>query len=375
MMKLTAEDKAQIKGCIDRGEPLPGKYRHALFAEPHEAELIWPGKTHEVTSIVLPFQSIEQIDEPRAESAAQSDLFQMDSTTGRQTGGWTNKLIWGDNKLVLSSLKNGPLRREIDNAGGLKLIYIDPPFDVGADFSFDVEVGDLTLKKEPSVIEEVAYRDTWGRGKDSYYSMVFERLSLIRDLMASSGSIYVHCDWRLNSAMRIIMDEIFGSTLFLGEIKWKRVVSSGSSKSISKKYPVVDDSILFYTKSADYFWSTQFLPYSDEYQKRFTERDKRGAFYWDNLSTYSDETLARLIAEDRIKLPLKPGKNPRYKNYLHEGKGTVVDNLWVDIPSVNSQAVEDTGYATQKPEKLLERILLSSSAHGDLIADFDPRAA
>jgi hypothetical protein len=141
-VQLSDKEKQELKALIDRGEPLPARYRHTLFAEPHEAELIWPGKTHEVANVVLPFQSIEQIDEPRSgTAAAQSDLFQMDSSTGRQSGGWTNKLIWGDNKLVLSSLKNGPLRREIERAGGLKLIYIDPPFDVGSDFSFQIEVG------------------------------------------------------------------------------------------------------------------------------------------------------------------------------------------------------------------------------------------
>ncbi len=145
-MQLTDAEKAEIKGLIDKGEPLPDKYRFVLFKEPREAELIWSGKTHEVTNIVLPFQSIEQIDEPRAETAATgADLFSLDRATGRQSGGWTNKLIWGDNKLVLSSLKNGPLRREIEKAGGLKLVYIDPPFDVGADFSIELEVGDETL--------------------------------------------------------------------------------------------------------------------------------------------------------------------------------------------------------------------------------------
>jgi hypothetical protein len=185
-----------LRDLIDRGEALPARYRHLLFAEPHEAELIWPGKTHEVTNVVLPFQSIEQIDEPRSgTAAAQSDLFQMDHATGRQSGGWTNKLIWGDNKLVLSSLKNGLLRREIEKAGGLKLVYIDPPFDVGADFSFDIEVGESdTVTKEPSVIEDIAYRDTWGRGADSFISMIHERLILIRELLAGDGSIYVHCD-------------------------------------------------------------------------------------------------------------------------------------------------------------------------------------
>ena len=164
-MNLTDREKEQLKALIDAGGSLPAHYRAVLFAEPQEAELIWPSKTAEITNVVLPFQSIEQIDEPRAETAGQvADLFAFDAKTGRQSGGWTNKLIWGDNKLILSSLKNGPLRREIEAAGGLKLVYIDPPFDVGADFSVELEVGGESLTKEPSVIEEIAYRDTWGQG-------------------------------------------------------------------------------------------------------------------------------------------------------------------------------------------------------------------
>ncbi len=141
-MNLTEREKEMLKTMIDRGEPLPPRYRLSLFADAPEVELIWQGKTSEVTNVVLPFQSIEQIDEPRTESGAQQiGLFPLDAASGRQAGGWTNKLIWGDNKLVLSSLKNGPLRREIETASGLKLIYIDPPFDVGADFAHNIEVG------------------------------------------------------------------------------------------------------------------------------------------------------------------------------------------------------------------------------------------
>ena len=124
-------------------------------------------RRNEVCNIVLPFQTIEQVDEPRAEkpedTAAQSDMFAMDSR-GRQLRGWTNKLIWGDNKLILSSCKNGPLRDEIEKQGGIRLIYIDPPFDVGADFSMDIEIGDDTFTKKPNILEEIAYRDTWGKG-------------------------------------------------------------------------------------------------------------------------------------------------------------------------------------------------------------------
>ena len=164
-MNLSEAEKAEIKALIDRGEPLPDDYRFRLFREPREAELIWQGKTRDVTNAVLPFQVIEQIDEPRSEADGYAaDLFEMDRATGRQHSGWTNKLIWGDNKLALSSLKNGPLRREIEKAGGLKLVYIDPPFDVGADFSFEVEIGEDKVTKESSIIEDIAYRDTWGRG-------------------------------------------------------------------------------------------------------------------------------------------------------------------------------------------------------------------
>ena len=187
-MNLTDREKEEIKALLDEGEPLPPKYKLKLFKDAPEVELVWQGKTNEVTNVVLPFQSIEQIDEPRSEKMGhQMPLFSMDKGTGRQISGWSNKLIWGDNKLVLSSLKNGPIRREIEAAGGLKLIYIDPPFDVGADFSLNLEIGDEMLTKEPSVIEELAYRDTWGRGADSFISMIFERLILMRDLLHNEG--------------------------------------------------------------------------------------------------------------------------------------------------------------------------------------------
>jgi hypothetical protein len=215
---LTHEERDEVKRLVDLGEPLPDRYRWKLFAEPRETELIWPGKTNEVTNVVLPFQTIEQIDEPRPEREEQAaDLFAV-SSSGRQAGGWTNKLIWGENKLVLASLKNGPLRKQIEDAGGLKLVYIDPPFDVGADFSVGIDVGDEELVKEPSVIEDIAYRDTWGRGADSFIAMLYERLSLIRDLLANNGSIYVHTGWAVSHCVRLIMDEIFGSKFSLNEI-------------------------------------------------------------------------------------------------------------------------------------------------------------
>ena len=193
MPRLTDAEKQDIIRFLEAGKPLPEKYRFLLFDDKREVELVWNGKTNEVCNIVLPFQTIEQVDEPRAEgdkkrSDPQKLLFDVDER-GRQLKGWTNKLIWGDNKLILSSLKNGPLREEIEAQGGIKLIYIDPPFDVGADFSMDIEIGDDTFTKKPNILEEIAYRDTWGQGADSFISMIYERLILMRDLLAEDGSI------------------------------------------------------------------------------------------------------------------------------------------------------------------------------------------
>ena len=228
---LTDNEIRDIRKYLESGIPLPDKYRFLLFEDKREVELVWNGKSNEVTNIVLPFQTIEHIDEPRAEKDVklQMGLFDYDER-GRQIKGWTNKLIWGDNKLILSSLKNGPLREEIEAQGGIKLIYIDPPFDVGADFSMDIEIGDEQLHKQPSVLEELAYRDTWGKGADSFITMIYERLMLMKDLLANDGSIYVHCDWRVNSFMRMILDEIFDSSNFQREIIWK--LGSRCRKSI-----------------------------------------------------------------------------------------------------------------------------------------------
>ena len=185
-----------------------------LFEDKREVELVWNGKSREVCTTILPFQTLEHIDEPRAEKRkskeAQGELFDQ---RGRQLKGWTNKLIWGDNKLILSSLKSGALRRQIEDAGGLKLIYIDPPFDVGADFSMDIEIGGETFHKEPNLLEQIAYRDTWGRGTDSFIAMIYERLILMHDLLADDGSIYVHCDWKTSGLIRFALDESSASRI------------------------------------------------------------------------------------------------------------------------------------------------------------------
>jgi len=368
-MKLTDNEIRDITRYLEEGKPLPDMYRFLLFGDKREVELVWNGKTNEVTNVVLPFQVIEHVDEPRAEkdTRIQTSLFDFDNR-GRQVKGWTNKLIWGDNKLILSSLKNGPLREEIEAQGGLKLIYIDPPFDVGADFSMDIEIGDEQFTKQPGVLEELAYRDTWGKGADSFIAMIYERLSLMRDLLADDGSIYVHCDWRLNSYMRLILDEIFGKDNFLNEIIWTR--RTNTVKAISKKFSINTDSVFIYTKTKDnYIFNIQYGEYPPEYLERFKYEDARGKYRWQVMATYSQERLENLKKEDRVRFS-NDAKYPEFKQYIWELKGRPIENVWDDINMINAMGSERLGYETQKPETLLERVIKASSSENNIVADF-----
>ena len=322
-MNLSKNEIQDIIQHLESKQPLPEKYRFLLFADEREVELVWNGKTPEVSNVVLPFQTIEVVDEPRAEKPedleAQLDLF---DERGRQVAGWTNKLIWGDNKLILASLKKGPMRAAIEKEGGLKLIYIDPPFDVGADFSMQVEINGDALTKQPSVLEELAYRDTWGKGADSFIAMIYERLVLMKDLLADDGSIYVHCDYRVNSYMRLVLDEIFGKENFVNEIVWCYSTGGAPKGRFAKKH----DIMLYYRKTDKAKFNTQRVPYSSVISKK-------------------------------------------HKHLFHP-EGKIMLDWWEDIPFIHQKAKERTGYPTQKPEKLLERIIKASSNPGDLVADF-----
>ncbi len=144
-MKLSDNEIRDITRHLEAGRPLPEKYRFLLFEDKREVELVWNGKTGEVCTMVLPFQVIGQVDEPRAEKVMKFQPSLFDSLSGRQVTGWNNKLIWGDNKLSLSSLKNGPLRQEIEEQGGIKLIYIDPPFVVDIFGNDTMKVVEVTV--------------------------------------------------------------------------------------------------------------------------------------------------------------------------------------------------------------------------------------
>ncbi|MFN9663765.1 MAG: DNA methyltransferase [Akkermansiaceae bacterium] len=388
---LSEQEKRDLIKLIEQGKPLPEKYRFMLFADKREVELVWNGKTREVCTAILPFQTLEHIDEPRKELAdEQSQLF---DTSGRQSKGWTNKLIWGDNKLILSSLKSGALRRQIEDAGGLKLIYIDPPFDVGADFSMDIEIGGETFHKEPNLLEQIAYRDTWGRGADSFISMIYERLILMRDLMANDGSIYVHCDWRMSQNLRLVIEEIFGRDNYRNEIIWKR---KGGSANAQNNFGVAIDTLHFATRSASAVFQNLYTRESEEaknyIQERFRnkfegrqymlapiERNAALGIRENLIYEYKGYTprfgwmmVREKLAEfDRLnKLHWNSNNKPNRRVFLDEYEGQPIENLWLDVFVINPMASERVDYPTQKPEGLLERIIKTSSKEGDLIADF-----
>jgi DNA modification methylase len=359
---LSEAEQRDLFNLIQQGKALPEKYRFMLFEDKREVELVWNGKTRDVCTTVLPFQTLEHIDEPRKETKTQSDLF---DSRGRQTKGWSNKLIWGDNKLILSSLKAGPLRQQIEDAGGLKLIYIDPPFDVGADFSMDIEIGGETFHKEPNLLEQIAYRDTWGRGADSFISMIYERLILMRDLLAKDGSIYIHCDYRVNALIRLALDEVFSKDLVRNEVIWCYRGMAVSTSHYVRRH----DSIYFYTKSDDFVfnWESIAEPLIESTVKKYKYKDKDGrAFrlHGRNISgspiqNHTDIELHWLNSNPELcrvdYLDSKAGSKPRD---------------WIVMDYINVMSDERLDYPTQKPEALIERIIKASSNPGDLVADF-----
>jgi adenine-specific DNA-methyltransferase len=412
--ELTDAEKRDLIKLINEGRSLPEKYRFLLFDDKREVELVWNGKTREVCTAILPFQTLEHIDEPRKETgsvratrvaanapsaAIQDDLIDL---SGRQIKGWTNKLIWGDNKLILASLKAGALRRQIEDAGGLKLIYIDPPFDVGADFSMDIEIGGETFHKEPNLLEQIAYRDTWGRGADSFIAMIYERLILMRDLMHEEASIFVHIGPKLAPHTRMICDELFSNKNLLGEIVWQRTDPHNDAVN---KLGVVTDRILWFGKSSKYYYDSDIerTELSDsaesEYSllelengevvnyrgneskkgKRFklenaTWKGNKNRFVWRGASPSSKREWiydfqgmeAALVRGELYLRNPEIGSSRCVKRYLEDVKGIPLQDIWDEVGRMKG----GTDYPTQKPDRLVERIINIGSKEGDLVADF-----
>jgi len=305
-----------------------------------KTKLIWEGKYDEygnrravdIAGCAMPLQKIETVDEPASRAHVQDKLF--DPVKAHQDD-FRNQLIWGDNKLVMASLLK-------EFKGKIDLIYIDPPFDVGADFTMNVPVGDgkETLGKDQSALEMVAYRDMWGKGTDSYLQMLFDRLTIMKELLSEAGIIYVHIDATIGHYLKILMDEIFQKTRFRNEIVWFYTNKLGTGGNTFDSH---HDSLLVYTSTNKWVHNHIMRPVKEKKMQPVTQK----------------------IDGKRIWLKNEDG-SLMYKMSASERK---VGDVW-EVPYINPVASERLGYATQKPEALLERIILASSNEGDLIADF-----
>ena len=296
-------------------------------------ELIWEGKYDEfgnrrqvdIAGAAMPLQKIETIDEPRSRAEVQGLLFEEQKA---HRDDFRNMLIWGDNKLIMASL----LR---DFKGKIDLIYIDPPFNVGADFTMKIPMGnvDEEIDKDQSSLELVAYRDMWGRGFDSYLQMMYERIVLMKELLTGNGSIYIHLDWRVIHYVKAIMDEVFGQANLINELIW---VYTGPGTPNQRQFTRKHETILWYSKSDK--WT-------------FNENKIRIPYH---------ETTAGKFNSEGTGFKGSPADLT---------KGKIPEDWWY-LPVVQRVRNEILGYSTQKPEKLINRIMLASSNEGDLVADF-----
>jgi len=346
--RLTDRDRERIIELLEKGEAMPLDYKHILFPpEKKEYELVYAGKQREedilADTMAVPLQPIK--------------------TFGENGGGWTNKLIFGDNLQVMKSLLDDP-----EVKGQVKLIYIDPPFATKQEFKGSQD--------------QKAYQDKIVGAQ--FIEFLRKRLIFLKSLLSDDGSIYIHLDQKKAHYIKIILDEIFGEHNFRNEIVWKRT----SAHSDSKKFGNNIDILFYYTKSSNYIWNQEYEPYSKKYLQRFKNVDPDGRRWQDGpitakgLSgggyeyTYKSvkglwrcpiETMKKLDEEGKLYFTKKGGI--RVKRYLDENKGIPLQTLWTDIYATNSQAVERVGYPTQKPENLLERIIKVSSSKGDLVLD------
>jgi hypothetical protein len=313
-------------------------------------ELIWDGKYDAQGRRVaplrvrLPFQTVETVNESAQERNLAFDLFAQ----GRDPQ-WRNRLIWGDKKYVLPALLD-------EFAGKVDLIYIDPPFDTGADFSLNTIIpsdimdgGELEFVKEPSIIEQKAYRDIWGSADnhlDSYLRWFSETVTFLYELLAENGSIYVHLDWRMVHYARVILDGAFGFENFRNQIMWKRQPPRGA-RAVASQFARSADSILFYSKGGKWIWNPQFKDYDQKYLDSKFKVDEGGRlFRIDTVGTYSDTSIARFRQEGKI-YDYPSGKIGLIR-YLDEAKGEPISDVWQDIPAVNSQAIERVDYTDSR---------------------------
>jgi len=306
---------------------------------------------------------------------------------------WTNRMIYGDNLLVMQALLAGDPKTGLSSMRGkIDLIYIDPPFDSKADYRTKIKLPAGDIEQQPTVIEQFAYADTWKDGTVSYLSSLYPRLVLFRELLSDKGSIYVQSDWHVGHYVKILLDEVFGKSSFKNEIIWKRRLRPMNQTT---QFGTLTESIFWYTKTDEYDFNLLYTKEGTEdyIKERFIHKEKDGrVFSLTPLTspnprptmTYdfkgysppnygwsiSEEYMQRLFDEDRLWLPEDKSKRIMRKQYLDEWKGYLLQNLWDDIPPINPMAKERLDYGTQKPEKLLERILSASTNENSIVADF-----
>jgi site-specific DNA-methyltransferase (adenine-specific)/adenine-specific DNA-methyltransferase len=267
----------------------------------------------------------------------------LKETYGGGVDGWQNKIYWGDNLQVMSHLLKA-------YRGKITLIYIDPPFDSKADYKKRIELKGKNVENDRTAFEEKQYTDIWTN--DEYLQYMYERLILMRELLADNGSIYVHCDWRMNGYLRLMLDDVFGNSNFRNEIVWKKY--SGVKNQSTKKFTTQTDTIFWYVKSNDSVFNQQYKPLSEVYVKQeYKYLDPDGRKY----AKLRGRGYQNKEGETKVK-------------YLDENPGTPLTSLWdEDGLQLNTSTSERTGYPTQKPEALLERIIKVSSNPGDLVFD------
>ena len=274
---------------------------------------------------------------------------------GGNGDGWMNRLIYGDNLLVMQALLAGDAQTGLPSLRGkVDLIYIDPPFDSKADYRTPISLPYGEISQKPTVIEQFAYADTWEDGTISYLKMMYPRLLLMKEMLKDNGALYVHIDWHVGHYLKILLDDIFGKDNFRNEIIW---YYPGREKLSDSKFQSKHDVILFFAVNTN----TKINPITKAWDK-----DERIKML--RRKIYKDDNGKEWFWETRGQAN---GIEP-YKRYLDEyvDKGGALNDVWDDIQFLRGNHPERTHYATQKPEALLERIIKASSNEGDLVCDF-----
>ncbi|MEM4067620.1 MAG: DNA methyltransferase [Candidatus Micrarchaeaceae archaeon] len=328
----------------------------------NEFGIFWKNKRTEVEKIPLPFQTVETI------NLGRKTIGTLGAYRGEDSE-WTNKLIWGDNIYVLSSLL-------AKFAGKIKLIYIDPPFFTGTNMNITIQVGEDKAVKEPSAIEEIAYRNMWKEGPSSFFQFMYDRLVLMKELLSEDGSIWVRFDYHYSHYIKGILDEVFGYDNFRNELIINRTKKNVMASRAQTVFPTATDSLFFYAKSENMLLIETKIKVTEERKGFWRHMDDSAGqgsakvFFGKSMEPppgkhwkFSQENIDRMVREGKLRLNPKTGR-PEY--WVEPSDEYVLDTNWTDIPGYSFT----TGYPTENSEQLLERVILSGSNQGDLVADF-----